>query len=42
MKKAANPDYDYINNIDDAYKTMCVCEACYESSAHGETPVDYE
>ena len=42
MKKVADPNYHYINNIDDAYKTMCVCEACYESSAHGETPVEYE
>lgn len=42
MKRVADPSYEYINDIDDAFRTMCVCEACYESDAHGETPVSYE
>ena len=41
MKKLENPDYDYMNSVEDAYHTMCVVESCYKSSAEGGTPVEY-
>lgn len=39
MKKVADPSYNYMNSVEDAYKTMCVVEACYKSSESGATPV---
>lgn len=41
MKKLKDPNYYYMNSVEDAYKTMCVVEACYESSKNGGTPVQY-
>lgn len=41
MKKLDDPDYHYMNSAEDAYRTMCVVESCYESSADGATPVEY-
>ncbi|WP_319411628.1 Gfo/Idh/MocA family oxidoreductase [uncultured Cohaesibacter sp.] len=41
QKKMEDPDYAFANSIEDAYKTMCVVEACYGSSANGATKVDY-
>jgi len=35
----AGEDRILVGSIDDAIKTMAVVEACYESSAHGATPV---
>lgn len=42
MKKLENPDYNYINNVDDAFETMCAVEAMYQSNASGSTPVEYK
>jgi hypothetical protein len=41
MKKLEQPDYHYMNSVEDAYHTMCVVEACYQSSAEGSMPVTY-
>ncbi|WP_208738215.1 Gfo/Idh/MocA family protein [Oceanidesulfovibrio marinus] len=41
QKKLEDPSFNYTNSVEDAWKTMCVVEACYESSACGATPVDY-
>lgn len=42
MKKLDNPDYEYMNSVEDAYHTMCVVEAAYKSSAEGGVVVaDY-
>lgn len=41
MKKLEDPNYHYMNSVEDAYHTMCVVEACYKSSSSGGTPVDY-
>lgn len=41
MKKLDDPNYEYMNSVEDAFHTMCVVEACYKSSAEGGTPVDY-
>lgn len=41
MKKIDDPNYEYMNSVEDAFHTMCVVEACYKSSAEGGTPVDY-
>jgi predicted dehydrogenase len=35
----AGEDTKLISSVDDALHTMAVVEACYESSAHGATPV---
>lgn len=40
MKKLEDPSYHYINDVEDAYETMCLVEACYESSANGATLVE--
>lgn len=42
MKKLEDPNYEYINDVHDAFKTMCVVEACYESNDNGELKVDYK
>ncbi|MCI1915030.1 MAG: Gfo/Idh/MocA family oxidoreductase [Bifidobacteriaceae bacterium] len=42
MKKLDDPDYEYMNSVEDAYHTMCVVEAAYKSSASGGVEVaDY-
>ena len=35
----AGDDDALVSSVEDAYKTMAVVEACYESSAHGATPI---
>lgn len=35
----AGEDTALVSSVEDAYKTMAVVEACYESSAHGATPI---
>jgi predicted dehydrogenase len=35
----AGEDSNLISSVDDALRTMAVVEACYESSAHGATPI---
>ena len=39
--KLEDPDYIWLNDINDAWKTMCVVEACYQSTATGATTVTY-
>lgn len=41
LKKIEDPDFHYLNSVEDAYNTMCVVEACYQSSESGGTPVSY-
>ncbi len=41
LRKLEDPSFDYKNSVEDAYKTMCVVEACYESDAHGEEKIKY-
>lgn len=41
MKKMDDPNYEYMNDVEDAYQTMCVVEALYASSDNGGTPVKY-
>jgi predicted dehydrogenase len=35
----AGEDSNLISSVDDALRTMAMVEACYESSAHGATPI---
>lgn len=42
LKKIESPEFDYKNDVEDAYKTMCTVEACYESNQSGAIPVVYE
>ena len=35
----AGEDLKLVSGVDDALRTMAVVEACYESSAHGATPI---
>jgi predicted dehydrogenase len=35
----AGEDRTLVSSVDDAIRTMAVVEACYESSAHGATPI---
>jgi predicted dehydrogenase len=35
----AGEDLELISSVNDALRTMAVVEACYESSAHGATPI---
>jgi predicted dehydrogenase len=37
----AKEDPALVSSVDDAIKTMAVVEACYDSSAHGATPVPH-
>ena len=37
MKKVKNPDYDYINSVEDAIHTMEWVRACHVSSDRGGT-----
>lgn len=39
---AAGEDGGLVSSVEDAYHTMCVVEACYESSARGSTPIPSE
>lgn len=41
LRKLEDPSYIYMNSVEDAYKTMCVTEACYISSEKGSVPVIY-
>lgn len=41
MKKLDDPSYEYMNSVEDAFHTMCVVEACYQSSFQGGVAVDY-
>src|ERR1700723_347678 len=36
---AAGEDSKLVSDVDDALRTMAIVEACYESSAHGATPI---
>lgn len=42
QKKLEDPSYLFVNDIEDAWRTMCVVEACYVSSDNGATQVDYD
>ncbi len=35
----AGEDAALVSPVDDAFRTMAVVEACYESSARGATPI---
>ena len=35
----AGEDAALVSSVEDAFRTMAVVEACYESSAHGATPI---
>jgi hypothetical protein len=35
----AGEDSKLVSGVEDAIRTMAVVEACYESSAHGATPI---
>jgi predicted dehydrogenase len=39
QRVASGEDETLVSPVDDAFRTMAVVEACYESSAHGATPV---
>ncbi|HEY7802363.1 MAG TPA: Gfo/Idh/MocA family oxidoreductase [Dehalococcoidia bacterium] len=39
QRVASGEDETLVSPVDDAFLTMAVVEACYESSAHGATPV---
>jgi predicted dehydrogenase len=39
QRYVAGEDPTLVSSVDDAFRTMAVVEACYESSAHGATPV---
>ncbi len=39
MRRADEETDDLPTGVDDAFRTMAVVEACYESSAHGATPI---
>lgn len=41
LAKLEDPSFHYLNSIEDAYKTMCVVEACYASDREKEQIVDY-
>lgn len=41
MRKLEDPNYNYINDIEDAYKTMLILEAAYESNNMGSHKVKY-
>ena len=36
---ASGEDDALVSSVEDAFRTMAVVEACYESSAHGATPI---
>jgi predicted dehydrogenase len=39
QRYAAGEDKELITGVEDAYKTMALCEACYTSDAQGATPI---
>jgi predicted dehydrogenase len=39
QRVVAGEDTALVSSVEDAFKTMAVVEACYESSAHGATPI---
>lgn len=39
QRLAASEDSKLVSGVEDALRTMAVVEACYESSAHGATPI---
>ena len=39
LRKLEEPEFDYINSVEDAFHTMKVVEACYASDASGGTSV---
>jgi predicted dehydrogenase len=39
MRRADGETSDLATSVEDAFRTMAVVEACYESSAHGATPI---
>lgn len=39
QRVVAGEDAGLVSSVEDAFRTMAVVEACYESSAHGATPV---
>ena len=39
QRVAAGEDSALVSSVEDAFHTMAVVEACYESSAHGATPI---
>lgn len=41
LRKMEEPSFDYINSVEDAYKTMCVVEACYESDKKSGETIKY-
>ena len=42
LRKLEDPSFHYMNSVEDAYRTMCVVEACYKSDKEGRTSVSYE
>lgn len=42
QRVVAGEDSALVSAVDDAFRTMAVVEACYESSAHGATPIPQE
>ncbi len=39
QRYVAGEDRELVSDFEDAYKTMALVEACYESDAHGATPI---
>ena len=39
QRVVAGEDAALVSPVDDAFRTMAVVEACYDSSAHGATPL---
>jgi predicted dehydrogenase len=39
QRVVAGEDAGLVSSVDDAFRTMAVVEACYESSARGATPI---
>jgi len=39
MRRADGETTELPTSIEDAFQTMAVVEACYESTAHGGTPI---
>ena len=42
QRVVAGEDAALVSSVEDAWRTMAVVEACYESSAHGATPIASE
>jgi predicted dehydrogenase len=39
QRVVAGEDAALVSSVDDAFRTMAIVEACYESSARGATPI---